>query len=185
MTEIWRDIPGYEGLYQASNRGNIRSLNWRKRGVIRNLYLKPHTKGYLQVELSKNGVKKMITVHRLVATTFIPNPNNLPTINHKDENKKNNNILNLEWCTSSYNTSFSKSECSNKDELFNKQSDKNVPYKHNQRVAQIDVLSGNTVKIWKNIATIKNEKKYNTSGIRECCKGNRNTAYGFKWQFAN
>ena len=170
MTEIWKDIPGYEGLYQASNCGNIRSLNWRKMNIVRNLYLKPHNKGYLQVELAKNGEKKMITVHRLVALTFIPNPDNLPTINHKDENKRNNDEANLEWCTFSYNTAYSK----NKN-----------PHKHKQKIEQIDLLSGDVIKVWNDLVAIKYEMNYNTWSISECCNGKRKTAYGFKWRFAN
>lgn len=185
MTEIWKDIPGYEGLYQASNRGNIRSLNWRKMNIVRNLYLKPHNKGYFQVELSKDGVKKMITVHRLVAMTFIPNPDNLPAINHKDENKSNNNVSNLEWCTFSYNTSYSSNKHPERYRFINRQKCKRIPYKYNQKIEQIDVSNGETVKIWNDIVTIKYEKNYNSWSISECCNGKRKTAYGFKWRFAN
>lgn len=185
MTEIWKDIPGYEGLYQASNCGNIRSLNWRNMNIVRNLYLKPHNKGYLQVELAKNGKKKMITVHRLVALTFIPNPDNLPVINHKDENKMNNGVENLEWCTVSYNTSYSKDNHPEKYRVINRQRCRSVPYKHRQKVEQIDATSGAVVKIWADIVTIKNELNYNNWSIIECCNGKRKTAYGFKWRFAN
>lgn len=96
MKEIWKDIPGYEGIYLASNLGRIRSKN----GV-----LKPskHRDGYLHVVFCVKGVRKTFLVHRLVALTFIPNPDNLPQINHKDENKTNNYIDNLEWCTMEYN----------------------------------------------------------------------------------
>ena len=179
MVEVWKDIPGYEGLYQVSTFGNVRSLNWRNMNVVRDLYLKPHNKGYLQVELSKNGRKKMITVHRLVAMTFIPNPNELPTVNHKDENKHNNNVENLEWCTTSYNTSYSR------DKHPEKYAHRGVPYRYKQKIEQVDVLSGDTVRVWDNIVTIKSEKNFNTWSISECCKGNRKTAYGFKWRFAN
>ena len=179
MAEVWKDIPGYEGLYQASNCGNIRSLNWGRRNIVRNLYLKPHNKGYLQVELAKDGNKKMITVHRLVAMTFIPNPNELPTINHKAENKCNNNVENLEWCTASYNTAYSR------DKHPEKYRCRGVPYRHKRKIEQVDVLSGDTVRVWDNIVTIKSEKNFHAWSISECCNGNRKTAYGFKWRFAN
>ena len=101
--EIWKDIKGYEGLYLISNLGNIKSLHNYRRGNI----IKPKLKkGYYQVGLRKNNIRKWYAVHRLVALTFIPNPNNLPCVNHKDENKLNNNINNLEWCTVYYNNCY-------------------------------------------------------------------------------
>lgn len=116
MTEIWKDIKGYEGLYQVSNLGKVKSL---ARFIQRNrvggryypeLILKPTINikryGYLYVHLHKKGVTKVVTVHRLVAEAFISNPNNLPEINHKDENKSNNCVDNLEWCTSKYNANY-------------------------------------------------------------------------------
>ena len=106
MEEIWKDIPGYEGLYQVSNFGNIKSLNWKNMGKAKNMYLKPHCHGYLQIELFNNGVKKTYMVHRLVAQSFIDNPGGYPFVNHKDENKTNNCAWNLEWCTAKYNSNY-------------------------------------------------------------------------------
>lgn len=103
--EVWKDIPGYEGLYQISNIGNIRSLNYNQTGKVQRLKLDTH-KGYKKLCLYKNGRKKSHRVHRLVALAFIPNPNNLPYINHKDENRANNCVWNLEWCTAKYNTNY-------------------------------------------------------------------------------
>ena len=99
MKEIWKEIPGYEGVYWASTLGHVRSTN----GV-----LKPskHRDGYLKVVFCVKGVRKTYQVHRLIALTFIPNPDNLPQINHKDENKTNNHIDNLEWCTMDYNIHY-------------------------------------------------------------------------------
>ena len=103
--EEWRDIEGYEGLYQISNKGRVKSLNYRmtrKEGI-----LKPNdTQGYLQIRLCKNKNHKHYYVHRLVADAFIPNSNNLPEVNHKDEDKHNNCVDNLEWCTSQYNANY-------------------------------------------------------------------------------
>lgn len=102
--EVWRDIQGYEGIYEVSNYGNIRSLKYGKFK-----YLKPRKdgNGYFQVILCKNGQKKEYRVHRLVAMAFIDNPSNLPQINHKDEDKTNNKASNLEWCTNKYNKRYS------------------------------------------------------------------------------
>lgn len=102
---IWKPIPNYEGLYEISNSGEIRSLKPRYKAVI---YLKQTTssKGYKTVSLAKNKIQRSFLVHRLVATVFIPNPNNLPCINHIDENKLNNNSSNLEWCSFHYNNTY-------------------------------------------------------------------------------
>lgn len=105
--EIWKDVLGYEGFYQVSNKGNIYSVA-RKDALGRKIggrTLKPryHKDGYLQVILCKNGIRKNKLIHRLVLETFVENPNNLPEVNHKDENKINNGLSNLEWCDTSYN----------------------------------------------------------------------------------
>lgn len=108
--EIWKDIPNYEEYYQASNYGRIRSLDRiiymnHRNGKIAKHYFKGkilstriNNIGYVKVDLTKNKNQKTFSVHRLVAETFIPNPNSLPQVNHKDGNKLNNNVNNLEWC---------------------------------------------------------------------------------------
>lgn len=104
--EIWRDIAGYEGKYQVSNLGRVRSLQYHNtKGIMRIGYLKPATDGcgYLRCALSKNNKLATFKVHRLVASAFIDNPNNLPQVNHKDGDKRNNNVGNLEWCNNSQN----------------------------------------------------------------------------------
>lgn len=115
MKEIWKDIPEYEGLYQASNLGNIRVLNRVVNSGIKNnntvirkgkLLKQRINQGYYEVALSKNNKKKFLKVHRLIAITFIPNLNNFPSINHKNENKLNNNVNNLEWCSVKYNCNY-------------------------------------------------------------------------------
>lgn len=112
MNEEWRAIKGYEGLYEVSNFGNVRSLarkvyrrfSWV---MLKGKTLKPaNIKGYRKVVLCKNGKSKLCAIHRLVAEAFIPNPSNLPQVNHKDENKANNTVSNLEWCTHSYNMNY-------------------------------------------------------------------------------
>ena len=104
--EEWKDVEGYEGKYQVSNLGKIKSLIFSNRQATfeQEKILKPQkNRNYLQVSLSKNNKIKIINIHRLVAKAFIPNPNNFPQVNHKDGNKMNNNANNLEWCTCSQN----------------------------------------------------------------------------------
>ena len=100
--EVWRDVEGYEGLYKVSNTGKILSLHTGK-------ILKPFSKkGYQYVNLYRtgDGKKKDFTIHRLVCLAFLPNPKNLPDVNHKDETRDNNDVLNLEWCTVAYNNNY-------------------------------------------------------------------------------
>jgi|SRR5690625_41910 len=112
--EIWKDVVGYEGFYQVSNLGNVRSTHRVVRGkggspkLLNSVVLKQEEMhdGYLRVGLSKNGTCKRFPVHRLVAEAFISNPNKHPVVNHKDEIKSNNHASNLEWCTQSYNVMY-------------------------------------------------------------------------------
>ena len=110
MNEEWRDIEGYEGRYQISDRGRVKALPHRQPGAYSNKEIirkQTHdTYGYPIVSLSKNGKTKTFTVHRLVAKAFIPNPDNLKEVNHKDEDKDNNSANNLEWCTTKYNLTY-------------------------------------------------------------------------------
>ena len=114
MIEEWRDIKGYEGLYQVSNHGNVKRIehidtHCRQGSRVIKEYKKKAShdgKGYLFVILSKENKKVARRVHRLVAETFIDNPNNYPQVNHKDENKENNTVDNLEWCDAHYNINY-------------------------------------------------------------------------------
>jgi hypothetical protein len=114
MEEIWRDIEGYEGLYQVSNLGRVKSLyrvtisNSGRRYTCQEMILRQgvSTRNYRNVVLRKNCSSKTYSVHQLVARAFIPNPDNLPMINHKDENPSNNCVDNLEWCTAKYNSNY-------------------------------------------------------------------------------
>lgn len=106
MEEIWKEIEGYEGKYEVSNLGNVRSLNYNGTGEIKLLKQYICHNRYEQVNLYKNGKPKHHLVHRLVARAFIPNPNNYKEVNHKDENPANNNVNNLEWCTREYNNNY-------------------------------------------------------------------------------
>ena len=99
--EMWKPVVSYEGLYEVSNIGRIRNI--RGKLVKQSMTVS----GYKRVTLRKNNIAKTKLAHRLVAEAFIPNPDNYNIVNHKDENKFNNNVENLEWCTQSYNSSYS------------------------------------------------------------------------------
>lgn len=102
IIEQWKPIVGYEGLYEISNLGRVKNLKFGKEKI-----LKPaNNRGYLRVCLCRDGKGKMLSVHRLVAEAFIPNPMGLPEVNHKDENKINNCVSNLEWCNRLYNNNY-------------------------------------------------------------------------------
>ena len=115
MNEVWKDIKGYEGMYQCSSLGNIRSLDRIvicKNGRIDHkigttMKLRQNKNGYMQIGLTKHNVRKMTYVHRLIAETFIENPDNKSQINHKDGDKLNNSVENLEWVTASENLKHS------------------------------------------------------------------------------
>lgn len=109
MKEIWKDIPNYEGLYQISNFGRVKSLprmmkNRKCEEIIKTPSIYP--KGYSKVSLCKNGKIKYCFIHRLVAEAFIPNPSDLPCVNHKDCNPQNNEVSNLEWISHKDNNSY-------------------------------------------------------------------------------
>lgn len=112
MKEIWKDITGYEGLYQISNLGRVKSLpKMVGRGVryhVGERIVKPQKtpNGYLRLHLDKDGVRKYYSVHHLVALMFIENPNCYPCVNHKNEDKEDNKSSNLEWCTHLYNSNY-------------------------------------------------------------------------------
>lgn len=109
-TEVWKDIEGYEGLYQVSNMGRVRSLDRedalgrRRKGRV--LAGGLNGKGYLMVRLCRDGYVENKYIHRLAAKAFLDNPDNFPQVNHKDENKTNNAVSNLEWCTALYNNTY-------------------------------------------------------------------------------
>lgn len=106
MEEIWKDIPGYAGKYSISNFGNVRSNQYGKKRILKPMRNAGRYNGYLTVTLYNNSIGKKVKIHRLVAEAFLPNPNNLPIINHKDEDKTNNKVDNLEWCTKLYNNTY-------------------------------------------------------------------------------
>lgn len=168
--EIWKDIIGYEGLYQVSNFGRVKSFKFGKERI-----LKPGTNkyGYLIVILCKNGKVKHFYVHRLVAEAFIPNPHNYPCVNHKDECKTNNNVNNLEWCTYTYNNNYG-----TKIERISKNRDTSKYFKP---ILQY-TLDGVFVREWKSIAEA-GRNGFNQGHITDCCRGVRKTHKGFIFKY--
>lgn len=167
MKEIWKDIKGYEGKYQISNLGRVKSLNYnntKKEKIIKSEI----TKGYVRYRLSKNKKLKRFLAHRLVAEAFIPNPNNYPIINHIDGNPLNNDIKNLEWCTYKYNAQHAL-----KTGLVEMHS-----------FIMKDKKTKKTLRIFKNLYELQeNIKLPYYSHIYNCCKGTRKSAYGYIWEF--
>lgn len=176
MEEIWNTIKGYENIYEVSNKGNIRSVDryvyQQNRMVLyKGAKLKPfkNNSGYLCVGLSIENKKKKFTVHRLVAESFLPNPHNYPQINHKDENKENNEWTNLEWCTASYNGKYG--TLPKKKEI-----------KFGYRVCMYD-KRGNLLNVFISARGAERETGISHSSILDCCKKLAQTAGGFIWRF--
>lgn len=171
MEETWKDIKNYQGIYQISSFGKIKN----NKGKILKQF-KNH-KGYLVIQLSKNGDSKNYIVHRLVAKEFIPNPENKPQINHKNCNKEDNRIDNLEWCTNTENKAHAKIHglC--------KSSPKGGSNLRAKKVIQYD-KEGRIVRKWDCIQDIVRCFKIATgSNISGCCKHKLKTAYGYKWEY--
>ena len=183
MKEVWKDVVGYEGLYQVSNLGNVRSVNWGKRGYSKNLYLKPHNKGYLQVELFKDKKRKMFMVHRLVAQAFVENANNFPLVNHKDENKANNNANNLEWCDNSYNVCYSLNKRG--VETGKRKPTTRCNFRRTELKVVQFTLDGCKIQEWDNSRSVFLNTGMSDWSVSECCRGKRKTAYGYIWRYAN
>ena len=154
----WKDIPGYEGLYQVSNLGEIKSLNYRNTGKEKIIKPRKNKGGYLRVVLCKNGKQKDFLVHRLVAIAFIPNHNNYNQVNHKDENPSNNNVNNLEWCNRLYNERQKFKHISGYPAKPIEQIDANT----NEIIAEFESMSDCERKLHMNVATIRKYIKNNT-----------------------
>lgn len=175
LKEEWRDIEGYEGKYQVSNLGRVKSLDrYRKYkdsvpnslALVKGKMLKGKIDkdGYIEYALctGKHKQLKYYRAHRLVAQAFIPNPNNYPIINHKDENKSNNRVDNLEWCTNQYNIEYSRAK----------------------PILQFD-KNWNYLNRWKSCAEIERKLGLDHRSIQRCCVGKMKSRGGFKWGYAD
>ena len=164
--EIWKDIKGYEGSYQVSNLGRVKSLKYQKNRILKTIL---HNNNYYFVTLCNKDNCKNYSVHRLVAQAFIPNPNNYPVVNHKDEDKSNNKADNLEWCTIEYNNNYGN---------------------HNKRVAvsnHIPILQFSKedylIKRWNSITEAAKELGINITNINNCLRHRSKTSAGYIWGY--
>lgn len=155
------DIKGYEGLYAATEDGQIWSYRSKK-------FLKSYTSGagYLQVDLYKDGKKGRYKVHRLVAETYIPNPENKPEVNHKSEIKTDNNVDNLEWTTRKENINYGTRN-------------ERISQKHKKAVYCVELD-----KVFDSVSDAAAEIGVNVSRISECCSGKQKTSGGYHWKYA-
>lgn len=169
--EIWKDIPGLNGKYCISNYGNVKSVNYHNSKIQKNIKSNKDKQGYLRIKIHGITYK----VHRLVALVFIPNPYNFPCVNHKDENKSNNHLDNLEWCNHSYNAKYGKSAIERANKLRNGACSK--------KVEQLDKKTGEIIQEYPSANEIQRIKGYERGNINKCCRGERKTAYGYKWRF--
>lgn len=167
VSEEWVPISGFEGYYEVSNHGKIRSLPnrpFRKNGRLRKPYPAPN--GYLRLVLTAERVRKTVSVHRVVAEHFIPNPDKCKTVNHKDFDVTNNRVCNLEWMSVRDNIKHS---C-------------DAGRHYGKPVGQYD-LSDSLIKVWSSAYQVQCELGYHATLISRCCLGKQATHKGFIWKF--
>ena len=175
MREKSLDFLGYPN-YTITDDGKVFSLNYNHTGKKFELKQNENTQGYKHVCLSKNGKLKTIPVHRIVALSYLPNPDNLPEVNHKDENKQNNNVENLEWCDSKYNNNYgTRTKRSSETQLNRKDQSKQVKQ---------STKDGRFITDYPSIAEAERQTGFDQTAISKCCKGKLKSAYGYIWRYA-
>lgn len=183
MEELWKDITNYEGYYQISNLGRIKSLSRviklfnRGEFLSKEIILIPYKtkKGYLRVPLLKNKERKGYLVHRLVAKEFIKNPLNYDQVNHLDGNKANNNIYNLEWCNNSQNSLHSFRLGLQKPKI-------GANNGYAKKVGKYD-MQGNLIEIYDYMSLAAKENNSCIANISSCCHGKRKKVRGHVFKF--
>lgn len=168
--EIWLPVKDYEGLYEVSNWGDVRSLNYNRTGRVQVMKPGMSRHGYLKVQLYKDGKDNKYFVHRLVAEAFLGNPDNLPQVNHKDEDKTNNAVANLEWCTAKENVNYGTGRARQAATV--------------SRPVQQLTKNGTLVALWSSTMEAERVTGVNHRCIGKCCNGKRHTAGGFIWRYA-
>jgi hypothetical protein len=174
MQEIWKDIQGFNGKYQVSNKGHVKSFIKSTKHHNENHLLKPNinNSGYACVALYyEKGKKKQVLVHVLVASAFLLNPNNYPCVNHKDENKLNNCVDNLEWCTYSYNNAYGTARIRRINTI-------------SKRVGQF-TINDEWLATYRSATVASEILGISSTSIADCCNGKRSYAHGYKWKFVN
>lgn len=189
MNEIWKDIKGYENLYQVSNMGRVKSLERiiircdNKTQTIKEKILKTRigNNGYYTIILSKKGEIKKIDIHRLIAIAFIPNPDNKPCIDHINGDRTDNRIENLRWVTQkeNINNPISISKMKKNHHLKNTFG---AEHPLSKPILQF-TLDGKLVRKWDSAVDIKKELGFNNCHISSCCNGKRKTANGYIWKY--
>ena len=165
--EHWKEIAGYEGLYQVSNLGRVKSLKYGKEKILKPR--KTHN-GYLKVGLYKDWHRKYLFVHRLVAEAFIPNQNNLETVNHKDEVKTNNVASNLEWMSIGDNNNYGTHN-------------KRVAESLSKKVQMFDKSTGELLATFPSTREAERVTGIANQSISKCCKGKLKSSGGYIWCF--
>lgn len=178
MEEQWKPIEGYEGIYEVSSIGRVRSLDrYDRRGIFRKSQIiktKRHPEGYRSVSLWSDGKQTPLLVHRLVAQAFLPNPDNLPDVNHKDEDKTNNRADNLEWCTKEYNCNYGQHHEKQKAALAH--------WMH--RVTQL-TLDGQPVATYPSVSAAARAVGVTCKAIRLCISGKHKHCKGYQWRYTD
>lgn len=183
--EEWKDIVGYEGMYMVSNLGRVKSLDRKveyldgRKYFYKSKILTTSIKGngYYTVSLQKNNKPKNYYVHRLVASAFLDNNKSLPQVNHKDEDKGNNSVENLEWCTPKYNNNYK-----GKAKRVATKIDYSIVSKKNSKKVYQYSNDFKLIKIWDSVISTK-EYGYNPSCVSSCCRGEKKTHLSFIWSY--